>query len=116
MIQAGGLIHLHYHDHIDVLESFTDVDGILYYRESPLFNNIQISSKAHNHLTKQTDGLFVDGTFLDRFSYANNELLFDNIIVSREYPEQTIKDMVDTLWTETPYKAITKVNTIDFSS
>ena len=114
MIPAGGLIHLHYHDHMDVLESFTDVDGILYYKASPLFSNVQLSKKAHNHLTKENDGLFVDGTFVDRFSYdqEHDELLFDNIIVSREYPEQEIKDMVNTLWTTTPYKSITKVNTV----
>lgn len=114
MIPAGGLIHLHYHDHMDVLESFTDVDGILYYKASPLFSNVQLSKKAHNHLTKENDGLFVDGTFIDRFSYdqEHDELLFDNIIVSREYPEQEIKDMVNALWTTTPYKSITKVNTI----
>ena len=120
MIEAGGLIKLHYHKHMEVLEELTDVSGILYYKESPLFSNIQISQATHNHLTKRADGLFVDGTFLDRFGYdsTNDELLFDNRIVSRKYTETQIKDMVDSLWTGQTniYGSITKINAIDFSN
>lgn len=120
MIQAGGLIKLHYHNHMEVLEELTDVGGTLYYKNIPLFNNIQISQVAHNYLTRKSDGLFVDGTFLDRFNYdsANDELLFDNRIVSRKYTETQIKNMVDGLWANETnvYGTITKVNTIDFSN
>ena len=120
MIEAGGLIKLHYHDHLDVLEALTDVAGILYYKESPLFSNIQISQVAHNHLTKKEDGLFVNGTFLDRFGYdsISDELLFDSRIVSRKYTETQIKNMVDSIWSgqSNVYGTITKINAIDFSS
>ena len=110
MLQAGGLIKLHYHSHYDVIEALTDVSGILYYRDDPLFANIQISAESHNHLTRKTDGLFVDGTFLDRFSYHDNELYFDTKIVSREYTDQEITDMVNALWTIDPYLPIGKLD------
>ena len=110
MIQAGGLIRLHYHDNLDILNLFSEVDNVLYYRNNSLFQNIQISEAEHNHLTKQQDGLFVDGTFLDRFSYYDNELYFDDKIVSREYTDQQITDMVNTLWQINPYLEIGKID------
>ena len=106
MLEAGGLIKLHYHQHLELLEAFTDVDNILYYKNEPLFKNIQISSQSHNYLSKKSDGLFVDGTFLDRFSYHDNELYFDNKIVSREYTDQQITNMVNGLWTTNPYHTL----------
>lgn len=110
MINAGGLIKLHYHDHFDVLEAFDDVNNILYYKDVPLFQNIQISECQHNHLIRKSDGLFVDGAFLDRFDYHDNELYFDNIIVSREYTNQQITDMVDSLWSPNPYLTVGKID------
>lgn len=110
MLKAGGLIKMHYHDHYEVLESFYDVDGVLYYREKPLFLNITISPNEHNYLTKLENGLFVDGTFLDRFSYENDELLFDNIIVSREYEDQKIQDMVTSLFNKDTFHEIGKID------
>ena len=110
MLNAGGLIKLHYHSHYEVIEALTDVNGILYYKNSSLFNNIQISAAAHNYLTKKTDGLFVDGTFIDRFSYHDNELYFDTKIISREYTDQQITDMVNALWATDPYLTIGKLD------
>lgn len=116
MINEGGLIKLHYHKHLEVLEELTDTGGVLYYRgtpliatDKPLFQSVQISKKEHNYLQKLEDGLFVDGTFLDRFSYKDNELYFDDKIVSREYTETEITNMVDSLWSPTPFKTFNKV-------
>lgn len=110
MLNAGGLIKLHYHDHLDVLESFNDINGVLYYKDAPLFQNIQISKYQHNHLVRKPDGLFVDGALLDRFDYHDNELYFDNIIVSREYTNQKITDMIDSLWNPNPYLTVGKID------
>lgn len=110
MIEAGGLIKLHYHNHFDVLEAFSEVSGVLYYKDSPLFQNIQVSQRAHNHLVKASDGLFVDGTFLDRFSYHDQELYFDDVIVSREYTDEKVSAMVSSLWTTDPYLEIGKID------
>ena len=110
MLEAGGLIKLHYHNHLEVLEAFSEVDDILYYRDSPLFQNIQLSQLEHNHLVKVSDGLFVDGTFLDRFDYHDQELYFDDVIVSREYEDEVISAMVDTLWSTDPYLEIGKID------
>lgn len=110
MLNAGGLIKLHYHDHFDVLESFNDINGVLYYKDAPLFQNIQISKYQHNHLVRKPDGLFVDGALLDRFDYHDNELYFDDIIVSREYNSQQITDMIDSLWSLNPYLTVGKID------
>lgn len=110
MLEAGGLIKLHYHSHFDVLEAFSDISGVLYYKDSPLFQNIQLSQREHNHLVKTSDGLFVDGTFLDRFSYHDQELYFDDVIVSREYTNEKISAMVSSLWATDPYLEIGKID------
>ena len=110
MLEAGGLIKLHYHNHLEVLEAFSEVNDILYYRDNPLFQNIQLSQREHNHLVKASDGLFVDGTFLDRFDYHDQELYFDDVIVSREYEDEVISAMVDTLWSTDPYLEIGKID------
>ena len=110
MLEGGGLIKLHYHNHFDVLEAFSEVSGVLYYKDSPLYQNIQLSQREHNHLVKESDGLFVDGTFLDRFDYHDQELYFDNIIISREYTNEKISAMVDSLWETSPYLEIGKID------
>lgn len=110
MLEGGGLIKLHYHNHFDVLEAFSEVSGVLYYKDSPLYQNIQLSQREHNHLVKASDGLFVDGTFLDRFAYRNQELYFDDVIVSREYTNEKISAMVDSLWATNPYLEIGKID------
>jgi len=110
MLEAGGLIKLHYHNHFDVLEAFSEVSGVLYYKDDPLFQNIQLSQQEHNHLVKKSDGLFVDGTFLDRFDYHDQELYFDDVIVSREYKDENISTMINTLWSTDPYLEIGKLN------
>lgn len=115
MLQAGGLIRLHYHDNIEVLDKFTDINGILFYRGSPFSSNISISQREHNYLTALEDGLFVDGSFIDRFTYdsENDELLFDGIIISRDYDDQSVKDEINSLWNQNPLELITmsKTNT-----
>jgi hypothetical protein len=110
MLEAGGLIKLHYHSHFDVLEAFSDISGVLYYKDKPLYQNIQLSQREHNHLVKASDGLFVDGTFLDRFDYHDQELYFDDVIVSREYKDEAISTMIDTLWSTNPYLEIGKID------
>ncbi len=110
MQQAGGLIKLHYHTNLSLLELFSETNNILYYRGSPLFQNIQISQKQHNKLTRESDGLFVDGTFIDKFEYINGELLFDGIIVSREYTNQQIINTINSLWSPDPYLEIGKID------
>lgn len=110
MLEAGGLIKLHYHNHFDVLEAFSEVSGVLYYKDKPLYQNIQVSQRTHNHLVKASDGLFVDGTFLDRFAYRNQEIYFDDVIVSREYTNEKISAMVDSLWATNPYLEIGKID------
>jgi hypothetical protein len=110
MLEGGGLIKLHYHNHFDVLEAFSEVSGVLYYRDSPLFQSIQLSQQEHNHLVNKSDGLFVDGTFLDRFDYHDQELYFDNIIISREYANEKVSSMVSSLWETNPYIEIGKID------
>ena len=112
MLEAGGLIKLHYHWNYDILQLFSEENGILYYRSESLFKNLEISQAEHNHLSKNNDGLFVDGTFEDRFSYdsEHDELYFDTRIVSREYTNQQITDMVNSLWTTDPFLEIGKVD------
>lgn len=110
MLEAGGLIKLHYHSHFDVLEAFSEVSGVLYYKDDPLSQNIQLSQQEHNHLVKESDGLFVDGAFLDRFDYHDQELYFDDVIVSREYEDEVISAMIDSLWSTNPYLEIGKID------
>lgn len=99
MIEAGGLIKLHYHNNFDILELLSETGGILYYNNKPLFHNVHISLTQNNILEKKEDGLFVDGTFLKRFTYSDNELRFDNVIVSREYSDDDIQTSINNVWT-----------------
>lgn len=110
MLEAGGLIKLHYHNHFDVLEAFSEKNGVLYYKDSPLSQSIQLSQREHNHLVNESDGLFVDGAFLDRFDYHDQELYFDDVIVSREYKDENISAMIDSLWSTNPYLEIGKID------
>lgn len=110
MIEAGGLIKLHYHKNLDLLELFSEVSQVLYYRDKSLFWNLEISQLDHNHLIKKNDGLFVDGTFIDRFDYHDNELYFDDTIVSREYTDDQITEMVESLWVSDPFLTIGKLD------
>ena len=100
MIEAGGLIKLHYHNNFETLESLSDNSGILYYKNKPLFHNVHISATQNNILEVKNDGLFVDGTFLNRFTYSDNELKFDNVIVSREYSDNDIQTSINNVWIE----------------
>ena len=110
MLEAGGLIRLHIHNHFEVLEAFSEKNGVLYYKNSPLSQSIQLSQREHNHLVNEPDGLFVDGTFLDRFDYHDQELYFDDVIVSREYKDENISAMIDVLWSTNPYLEIGKLS------
>jgi hypothetical protein len=110
MLEAGGLIKLHYHNHFDVLEAFSEVSGVLCYKDNPLYQSIQLSQQEHNHLVNKSDGLFVDGTFLDRFDYHDQELYFDDVIVSREYANEKVSAMVSSLWETNPYIEIGKID------
>ena len=110
MIEAGGLIRLHYHKNLDLLELFSETNQVLYYRDKSLFWNLELSQLPHNRLVKQNDGLFVDGTFTDRFSYHDNELYFDHVIISHEYTDNEIIGLIDSLWTPNPYEQLGKID------
>lgn len=109
MQSAGGLIKLHYHDNKTVLDKFSDISGILYYNDESLFLNLELSKAEHNKITKNDDGLFVDGSFIDRFAFKDGELLFDDIVISRNYDEdqEKINKAIKELWAENPFKDIT---------
>ena len=110
MLNAGGLIKLHYHEHLDVLEKFTEVSDVLYFNGDSLFNNLELSQEPHNYLIKNNDGLFVDGSFIDRFDYHDNELYFDDIIVSREYTDQQITNLVNSLFDNNTFLPVGKID------
>ena len=61
-------------------------------------------------MVKYLDGLFVDHALLDRFEYHDNALYFDNVIVSQEYTDEIITDMVSGLWSSDPYLEIGKID------
>lgn len=115
MVQAGGLIRLHFHDNIDVLDKFKYKDGVLYYdgiplqaNAKPLYQSIDISKKANNILTSNSDGLFVDGSLLNRFSYdtTTKELKFDNVVISMDEDDTKVSDETEKLWATDPYTAL----------
>ena len=102
---TGSLIQLHKHDNFDVLEELEDSGGKLYYKGVPIYT--AVSSKANNAIVTVSDGIYVDGScflsgdqydLLTKFSYKNGELLYDNIIVSREYQDNAIYDTVTAVW------------------
>lgn len=107
MANTGSLIQLHHHKYFDVLESLTDVDGNLYYKDAPIFT--PISERNGNALSEVSDGLYVNGlttlsssqyNLLCKFSYLNGALFFDGVKVSQEYKENQIQVMITDLWTE----------------
>lgn len=36
MSNTGSLIQIHYHNNFETLENLLDIDGILYYKETPI--------------------------------------------------------------------------------
>lgn len=110
MINAGGLIKLHHHKNFALLELFSDVNNVLYYRNASLFNNIQLSQNQNNLLTKANDGLYVNGTFLKRFTYNSGNLYFDGKIVSREYEDSAIRSSIVTIWNNLEFHRIGKLD------
>lgn len=102
---TGSLIQLHKHNNFDVLEELEDSGGKLYYKGVPIYT--AVSSKANNAIVTVSDGIYVDGScflsgdqydLLTKFSYKNGELLYDNVIVSREYQDNAIYDTVTAVW------------------
>lgn len=102
---TGSLIQLHKHDNFDVLEELEDSGGKLYYKGVPIYT--AVSSKANNAIVTVSDGIYVDGScflsgdqydLLTKFSYKNGELLYDNVIVSREYQDNAIYDTITAVW------------------
>lgn len=102
---TGSLIQLHNHDNYNVLEELEDSGGKLYYKGVPIYT--AVSSKPNNAIVTISDGIYVDGScflsrdqydLLTKFSYKNGELLYDNVIVSREYQDNAIYDAVTAVW------------------
>ena len=90
MANSGSLIQLHKHLNLDILEQLSELDGNLYYKNMPIY--IAVSNNPNNAITTLTDGIFVDNSYflsknqydlLTKFSYKNNELYYNNILVSR---------------------------------
>lgn len=102
---TGSLIQLHNHDNYNVLEELEDSGGKLYYKGIPIYT--AVSSKLNNAIVAISDGIYVDSScflsgdqydLLTKFSYKNGELLYDNVIVSREYQDNAIYDTVTAVW------------------
>lgn len=107
MSSPGSLIQLHHHDNYELLEQLKDTDGILYYKDAPVFPGV--SKKEGNGIRLEADGLFMSNltmlnstqyNLVSRLSYQNGALLFDGIVVSQEYTELQIRVMMDNLWKE----------------
>ena len=103
--RTGSLIQLHNHDNYDVLEELEDSDGKLYYKGVPIYT--AVSNKPNNAIVTISDGIYVDNScflsgdqydLLTKFSYKNGELLYDNVIVSREYQDNAVYDTVTAVW------------------
>ena len=63
--------------------------------------------EKYNAFVTISDGIYVDGScflsgdqydLLTKFSYKNGELLYDNVIVSREYQDNAVYDTVTAVW------------------
>ena len=102
---TGSLIQLHNHDNYDVLEELEDSGGKLYYKGVPIYT--AVSNKPNNAIVTISDGIYVDNScflsgdqydLLTKFSYKNGELLYDNVIVSREYQDNAVYDTVTAVW------------------
>lgn len=105
MADTGSLIQLHKHNNFEVLEYLEDSDGKLYYKGVPIYT--AVSENPNNAITTLADGIFVDNTYflskdqyelLSKFSFKDNELYYDGIIVSREYQNNQIDNMISSLW------------------
>ena len=103
--ETGSLIQLHKHNNFDVLEELEDSGGKLYYKGVPIYT--AVSNKPNNAIVTISDGIYVDNScflsgdqydLLTKFSYKNGELLYDNVIVSREYQDNAVYDTVTAVW------------------
>lgn len=104
-MEAGSLIQLHKHKNFEVLELLEDSDGKLYYKGIPIYT--AVSTKSNNAIITLADGIYVDGScflsgdqydLLTGFSYKNGELYYNDVIVSREYQDNAIYDMITAVW------------------
>ncbi len=104
---AGSLIQLHLHENFDVIAMLSDVDGILYYKATPVFPSV--SKKDNNGITLESDGLFMSNLtmlnfqqydIVSRFKVVNNALTFNGTIIPQEYTKTQIAGMIAELWNE----------------
>lgn len=105
MAATGSLLQLHSHNNYDILEEISDINGQLYYKGVPIY--IGLSKENNNAIELFSDGIYVNGSYflnkeqfdlLTKFDYKNNELYYDDIIVSREYDIKEIEDMINEIW------------------
>lgn len=101
----GGLIKLHSHDNKEILDKLTIVDGNLLYNNKPIY--IQVSTKNKNLLIQESDGLYVDGSYmltkeqydiLTQFNFENNTLSYAGKEVPRKYSDAVVEYMIDEIW------------------
>lgn len=101
MAGTGSLIQLHIHDNKAILDAFSEnSDKQLLYRGKLI--DAKISEKEKNLLTREEDGLYVDGSVLGEFTYddINKLLKFKGVTVSQEYDKRSITLMIYDLWKE----------------
>ena len=96
MAKAGSLIQLHSHTNLEILEFLSDVNDNLYYKGAPIY--IQISSNKNNAIKKLPDGIFVDNSILSRLSTKDDKIYFDNKLITQEYTEKEIQNMITGMW------------------
>lgn len=96
MSKSGSLIQLHSHTNLELLELLSDVDNKLYYRGIPIYT--QISSNENNAIKKLNDGIFVDNSIISRLSTNDDKIYFDNKLITQEYTETEVQNMITDLW------------------
>ncbi len=96
MAKSGSLIQLHSHTNLEILEFLSDVDDNLYYKGIPIYT--QVSSDRNNAIKKLPDGIFVDNSILSRLSAKDDKIYFDNKLITQEYTENEIQNMITGMW------------------
>ena len=99
LASTGSLIPIHSHDNKDILDLFTETEEQkLLYRGKML--DAAISEKKNNFLSREEDGLYVNGEIIKEFSYINGVLKFKGETVTQEYDKRAVTAMVYELWKE----------------
>lgn len=98
MNNGGGLVYIHHHDNLDILKDLSEVDGVLYYKGSPILSGEDLESKSYTE--EEIQAMIIDlWTELDENVEFddNGNVIVDNSFVTNKEMEEYVQEALTKL-------------------